>query len=197
MAATLLALRRAAVPLAAAALAGGCGSSARHADHDPGALDLRVPRARLAQPDVAFHVYERMSDAWTRGGATEEQVLAAATRGQRAVYVLEDVDGEIGNGGFDQLFWNSTGDFTRDAIAAARLVGARPQERLLRRAASIFPGGLPPRDRSRRQDQLDALPAARTEAFLGTLDDRWYAADRVLAARLDAYVRAHPRDFVR
>ena len=183
---------RIATLLIAAALAAGCGSHARA----PAKHDFRLvgpPRDRV---DLTLDVAEPMMDALDENGDNERTILAAATTGERYVYAIVEVDGEINNGGFDQLFWNSAGSLYGDALAGARAANARPALAVLRQAASLFPDARVPRGRARRQHELDALtPAAH--ARLGRLDERWYATDAELDHALRGYILAHPSQFFR
>ncbi len=84
---------------------------------------------------------------------------------QREVATLiENLEAEINNGGFDQFFYNSAGDNTAEAIQALETIGANRMADIVKRAASKFPGNMPPKDRFVRQELLlDISPNA--EAF--------------------------------
>ncbi|HEX5413602.1 MAG TPA: DMP19 family protein [Terriglobia bacterium] len=68
--------------------------------------------------------------------------------------LVENLEAEVNNGGFDQFFYNSTGDNTEEAIQALEAIGASSMAEILRRAAGKFPDGMPPKDRVARQDLL-------------------------------------------
>lgn len=98
---------------------------------------------------------------------------------------------EINNGGFHQLFFNSTGDLVPDAIEAARDVGTGDLAELVERA--ITPLGLTyPRDRFARQETLEALGDDLFD-YLDPLDEEYYALE--VSSDLDAAMRSlvdHP-----
>jgi uncharacterized protein DUF4375 len=98
------------------------------------------------------------------------------------VKALED---EVNNGGFDQFFYNNAGDNTMETIQALETIGAVKIADVVKRAAAMFPGGMPPRDRFARQDiLLENFP--RAEAF-EALNDEFYAYPDDLAGLLAAY----------
>ncbi|HET9408669.1 MAG TPA: DUF4375 domain-containing protein [Candidatus Sulfotelmatobacter sp.] len=81
-----------------------------------------------------------------------------------AARLIEELEMEVNNGGFDPFFYNSAGDDTADIIQALDAVGAANTADILRRAAARFPGGMPPKDRYERQNiLLEISPDA--EAF--------------------------------
>jgi Domain of unknown function (DUF4375) len=115
------------------------------------------------------------------------------TPGQRALYALASVDGEIQNGGFSQLFSNSTGALTGEAVAGARLFGAHGYARLLDRASRLFPHATVPHDRGRRNRDLDRISVRA----LVRLDDGWYALYErdPLDTYYSRYIARHPTEF--
>lgn len=78
------------------------------------------------------------------------------------VYWLES---EINNGGFDQFFANSSGDYAIDTPAALEAIGAHHTAQLVKRAIDIFPGGLPPRDRQQRIEKMNMIDADTANQF--------------------------------
>jgi penicillin V acylase-like amidase (Ntn superfamily) len=67
---------------------------------------------------------------------------------------MDALEAEVNNGGFHQFFYNSAGDNTEDTIQALEIIGAATMAEITRRAAAMFPGRMPPRDRFLRQDVL-------------------------------------------
>ena len=157
-------------------------------------MDFRVSKQRLNDPNLVFDVYGRMIDRLDAFGTNEGEILSAAARGQRVLYILNSVEGEINNGGFHQLFWNATGEFVDEAIAYAGELGATRERELLRDAASIFPDGVP-EDPDERQEVLESLPKELSEDRLDAISSRWYAQELSFEPYLRKYIRAHPDEF--
>lgn len=114
------------------------------------------------------------------------------------MYALDWIRKEVSNGGFDQLFGNSTGYLTPEAIEGAEYIGATDYADILRRAAAVFPGGTVPRDRGERTDVLDADPD-RTGPVLEALDDEFYALledrDHNLTRLMAIFMAKNPDQF--
>jgi hypothetical protein len=157
---------------------------------------LLLPRPQARGQPALEAIFDRL---FAYAGDTlegEYEMFAAATRGQRAVYALWIVDGEVNNGGFEQFFFNSSGSVMDEAIDGAELIGASANARILEEAAEVFSDGDVPEDREARWRILDALPDDKL-GELGELDDRWFSHDRELNRKLVAYVEANPEEFFR
>ncbi len=79
--------------------------------------------------------------------------------------LIEALEAEINNGGFDQFFFNSAGDRTKETIDALNAIGAAHTAAIVRAAAGKFPGGLPPQDRDERQALLLEQVSPDSDAF--------------------------------
>jgi hypothetical protein len=116
----------------------------------------------------------------------EEPPLNAS---QHTVYALFLVDYEIQNGGLEQLYYNSAGEYAGEAPDLLRAVGANQYADALDAANGLFRTGVP-RDRPLRQALLKTIGAGR----LAAADAAW-PSDPPLAAYVEAYIRARPADF--
>ena len=85
------------------------------------------------------------------------------------------LDSEVNNGGFEQLFFNSTGVLVPEARAAFEALNLRDAAAVIEEAMSVF-GPDYPRDRAQRVTMLEALLAAsrRQSNPFTALDDRYY-----------------------
>lgn len=159
-------------------------------------MDFRVPKSKLTDRSLISDIYGLMIARLGAHAENEREILVQATPGQRLLYILLSVEGEINNGGFDQLFRNSAGEFMDDAIRYADQLGAMREAELLQQAAAIFPSGVP-QDRDTRQDQLDALPAELGRDRLKRLDSAWFRDLLAFEPHLRTYIDAHPEEFFR
>jgi hypothetical protein len=108
---------------------------------------------------------------------------------QEVVDLVNSVEGEVNNGGFHQFFYNNAGDNTIETIQALEIIGAKNMADIVRRAAAMFPGGMPPKDRFARQDVLlEKYP--RAEAF-ESLNDEFFAYPDDVARLLAKYKSTH------
>jgi hypothetical protein len=117
------------------------------------------------------------------------------TPGMRALSALFILTGEIDNGGFSAVMFNSSGDYTREAIDGAKLVGADAHAAVLERFAAIGLGGDFSLDRATREQRLEEMSEEEADRLDG-LDDEFYALPSI-EEPLSAYVDAHPEEFFR
>ena len=99
--------------------------------------------------------------------------------------LVEELEAEINNGGFDQFFFNSAGDRTAEVIDALSVIGATRTATIVKAAASKFPGGMPPRDQNARQEALEVV-SPDSDAFEDQ-DDAFLKYEEDLAALVAAH----------
>jgi uncharacterized protein DUF4375 len=128
-----------------------------------------------------------------------DQRLDELTPGQRALYALHWARSEIGNGGFHQFFYNSTGMLANEALRAAELIGATELAELFREVRRLLFGDTFPEDQERRIGVLEGLSneaLERLEELTGRFYDLMGSTDEsTLAVFCAEYVEAHPREF--
>jgi len=138
--------------------------------------------------------WEILDPVWWAGDiydgiAEYERCLRPFSREQRLMYALLWYQAEVGNGGHDQFFYNSTGIVFPDVMSAFQELNLPEGVAILTEAARRL-GGAPSRDRVDRQLQLDRL-----KPDFDDLDSRLYALDGTLNSTMTAYVRAHAPAF--
>ena len=116
----------------------------------------------------------------------------------RLVYLVWYFDGEIHNGGFDQLFINSLGNHCIEILGHLETIGAGKSHDLLSKAVSWFPNSLPSGDRQIRWSQLETFSdTPEYEAEMNRLDDEFYKYEDDLGSLLSSYVARHPNASLR
>ena len=119
-----------------------------------------------------------------------EAAFAPYTRRQRLVYAMCWHGAEVGNGGHDQFFWNSTGVVWKDALEGYREAGIEDVAQLLQEAAARL-GGDPPLEKVPRCELMQSL-----EPSFDDIDNAFFPIlNSTLDDRIMAYVRAHAGDF--
>lgn len=78
--------------------------------------------------------------------------------------LIEELEAEINNGGFDQFFFKSAGNRTAETIEALKAIGAFKTAEIVTRAANKFPDGMPPTDWFERQNILEQV-SPESDAF--------------------------------
>lgn len=99
---------------------------------------------------------------------------------------------EVNNGGMDQYFHNSSGDFALETVADLRLIGAPETADLVERGCKFFPEGKPAKDIEVRRQQMNEFKRAELVA-LDDLSNPFYDRSENLNALLLTWWRKqHP-----
>jgi len=106
------------------------------------------------------------------------------------VDLIDALEGEVNNGGFDQYFYNSAGDKTAETIQALEIIGALKMADIVRRAAKKFPGAMPSNNRFERQHVL--LASDPKAIAFRDLDEEFYDYPDNLAELLKKYKSSSP-----
>ena len=127
---------------------------------------------------------------YSRGGPAGLEGLRPA---EQVVYCVDGLERDVNNGGFEQFFLNSPGEYAREAEAALRTIGAHHTAALVEQAIAVFPGGPAP-DQDGRAEQVDAL-SDDARARLDSLSAEFVEYHDDLSGLIRAYVAQHQADF--
>jgi hypothetical protein len=126
----------------------------------------------------------------------ELEIIRALPPGVQAVYATWLVDAEVNNGGFNQFFWNPSGQLGGDALVGYELLGAEEYAAVMRAAIAT---------REIERERMEPFYEAGTmEAFsesyahteLEEIDQRYYSlGDRIYDIWANA-VRERPELFI-
>ena len=100
-------------------------------------------------------------------------------------HLVEKLEAEVNNGGFDQFFFNSAGNDSAAILAALEAIGAAKAAAIVRRACAKFPGGMPPSDWFVRQEVLEGV-SPESDAFEQE-DQDFYKYEDKLQELVNAY----------
>lgn len=138
----------------------------------------------MAEPDLTA---EMIAVSELVLAAIEGRPFEALTEAERVIATVWCLEADVNNGGFDQYFFNSSGDTAFFAPSALEIIGAHAMRRIVLRANAVFGAAGPPRDRNLRQTQLLALPESTREQF-DTLDNAFYAYPDPVTGLLHSYI---------
>jgi hypothetical protein len=149
--------------------------------------------ASIADDQVEYaildYVYARMK------GHEEAEVLATMPAGIRALYLTAGVEEEVNNGGFNQYYWNSTGKFADQAVAAFEFFGAHQYAALMQEANRVHAAEAAQIEKFKEQGTLQAFSDSYKASKLEPLDERFYKIEENLSALRVAKIRAEPALF--
>ncbi len=140
--------------------------------------------------EPALDVFKQCHEIVFFGSDGNTEYLERISSKARLVYLIWCFDGEVHNGGFDQLFFNSLGDHCLEIFEALRKLNAMKSYVLLEKAIGWFPNSAPSSDREERWKQLNLLgDDEQFQAALNILDNEFYKYEDNLVELLNDFVR--------
>jgi hypothetical protein len=149
-----------------------------------------IPDSEL-EAAVFEHALHRLTDHWDR----EAEVVRNFSPGLRMLYTTWVLEAEVNNGGFNQYFWNQSGELAPDALASLRLVGAEAHASLLERAIAMHEREASTLRQFKERGTLEAFSESYDHTELNSLDDEFFKLNESLSALRLAYIRAHAAEF--
>ncbi len=159
---------------------------------------LEAEYAPLGKTTAEILAHEKTHDAITLVGALVFRInakpFARRSLTERKLAAVYGVQAEVNNGGFDQYFFNDSGDESAMALQGLREMGSAQGVKLMQRALGVFPGGKPPSDRVRRQVLVERL-RPRAKDLWAACDHGFYTIDD-LGVRALAYAKKYRAQIV-
>jgi hypothetical protein len=84
---------------------------------------------------------------------------------QKAFYYNQNLEREINNGGFNQFYFNSSGNFAHETIDSLKAIGANKTSEIVKKANDQFPDKKVPKDRAERQNALSLIEEKANEIW--------------------------------
>ena len=113
---------------------------------------------------------------------------------QKILLIIKNLEREINNGGFNQFYWNSSGDYANETIGALVNIGANKTAEIVKKANSEFNNGTVPKGRIERQNELELIENKAEENW-NNLDLTFYGYNEDLTELLIAFVIKNKEDF--
>lgn len=123
------------------------------------------------------------------------EALESLSEPQKKFYFNQNLEREVGNGGFFQFFFNSSGDFARETVDSLRAVDAHVTADMTILAINEFPDGKVPKDSVERQELMLKLWPESDNKVWDELDSKFYEYEDDLNALNMAYVKANRESF--
>ena len=100
--------------------------------------------------------------------------------------LINNLEMEVNNGGFDQFFFNSAGDNANKTVEALKRIGAFHTSNIVQNAINRFPNNIVPKDRYERQNILEKI-SPDCEAF-EVEDKQFYEYQDNLSSLLEIFL---------
>jgi len=116
------------------------------------------------------------------------------TEQQKQFYYNQCLEREINNGGFNQYFFNSSGDFANKTVQSLQTIGANKTADILQKAIDQFPNSNVPEERTERQEILDQIQET-ADLVWEELDQKFFTYEDDLNTLNIEFVKKHKDKF--
>ena len=110
------------------------------------------------------------------------------TEPEKVFIYVDMLEGQVNNGGFDQFFINSSGDYTHEILAAYEIIKAHKTADLIEMAIKAFPALPVPKDTETRREIMQNLDESITNVWY-ELDNKFYEYEENIAGLLIDYIK--------
>lgn len=83
--------------------------------------------------------------------------LSVLNSSQQVVIIIENLEHEINNGGFNQFYFNSSGNYANETIERLKKIGTNKTSEIVEKANNEWKNGIVPKDRTKRHTTLEEI----------------------------------------
>lgn len=134
----------------------------------------------LATDEIGDAMVHHVALRVGRDAARKDEILRSLPAGVQAIYTTWLVDAEVNNGGFNQYFYNPSGELAGDALVGYELLGAEDYAAVMRAAIATRESERERMSRFYDANTLEAFSQSYQHTELNEVDQRYYAlGDRI------------------
>jgi hypothetical protein len=150
----------------------------------------------IPDDDLVNAVFDHLSEKLPADVAREYEAVMKWNKSRQAIYMIWQLEAEVNNGGFNQFYYNSSGQYYKYLPAALTLVGAKQYAGLVREANNIFE-----KENAKITKDQDGSVEGFSKSYednpLNKYDDQFYGLYKTENLRQIqiAFIRGHKLDF--
>ena len=114
---------------------------------------------------------------------------------QKIFFYNQTIEREVNNGGFNQFYFNSSGNFAHEIVESLKRIGAEKTSQIIQEANAQFPNKVVPKDRDERQEVLDQIEDKANDIW-EKLDEDFYKYEEDLNALNMGYIKEYKEHFI-
>lgn len=118
-------------------------------------------------------VYDNLSKKLSKDYSQEYAKVLTFNKSQQAIFVIWELETEVNNGGFNQYYFNSSGQYAKLTPGALKLVGAKKFADLMSKANEIYQK-IYVKIKKEQDGTLDGFSKSYNDNPLNKLDEEFY-----------------------
>ena len=142
-------------------------------------------------------VFDNLSEKQPTNYEKEYETVMSWTKSRQAIYMIWVLEAEVNNGGYNQFYFNSSGQFYKHLPDALRLVGATKFADLTKRANETFEKENP-KITQHQDGTLEGFIKSYDDNPLNKYDDEFYdlyKTENLQQIQVD-YIRKNKKEFI-
>jgi hypothetical protein len=140
-------------------------------------------------PHSAILELESRINAMTNGSNLDELTTA-----QKIVFFVSNLEKELNNGGFNQFYWNTSGDYVSETVEALKSIGANKAITIIEKANSVWRDSNVPKTQDERQ-QIFLEIEATAEDIWDNCDQEYLQYEQDITKLLFTYAKDNQEEF--
>lgn len=144
---------------------------------------------QLSNEDLVFEIYDDLLNL-----SNFAENLNSLSSEQSNLLLVCFLEMEVNNGGFEQYYFNSSGNFTMKTLKSLSSLGAESTKNILVKANSVWPKSTVPEIRAERHIFLENLKSD-VEDIWEKCDDQFYEYEDNLTELLADYIKSNINKF--
>ena len=153
----------------------------------------KVKFQELTGSDLGWELLEPINIA-TDDERSEIELCKRLSPGQKALYFIWYLDGQVTNGGFIQFYWNGYRKYIDPILEGLKLIGDDVMYELVKKADKEY---LSNQDKFFKYQELDDSETLYDELTqFDDFDESYYEQNDEMMSLLEQYARKNPEEFV-
>ncbi len=124
------------------------------------------------------------------------KTIMGLPKGFQVIYTTWCVEAEVNNGGFNQYFFNSSGQFAIEAIDGFEEIGAPFNAQLMKKAIEVAVQEMPEMKKYYKSRSIELFSESYKHTKLNNLDEGFYERKEDIQELQIKYIRSHPQLFI-
>ena len=151
----------------------------------------------ISDDELLQTVFDNLIDKFPKDYTKEYQTVLGLTKSQQAIYIIWCLEAEVNNGGYNQFYFNSSGQYADLTPEALKLVGAYKFADLTTRATEVYK-----KENAKITEHQDGTVKGFSKSYddnpLNKFDDEFYDLYKKedLQKIQVTYIRNHKQDFI-
>jgi len=151
----------------------------------------------ISDDDIEYAVIEYIGDCVIKEDYENEYAIVTnLSSGMQYIYATWWLEAEVNNGGFNQYFYNSTGQFAEEAYKWYIAMGALKMAEIVEDAVNILFKEMDLYKRTRKAGTLEAFSESYNETKLWKCDSEYYENEKDMLKLKIKYIRENIGEFV-